>query len=275
MSVQQFQEEVNQGQRFEFGKNWRNFLSVLDDGRIHEAEAPIETMLGSVEGKDFLDVGCGSGLFSLAVCRLGARRVHSLDYDPRSVECAQELRRRYVPGSDSWTIQQGSVLDTGYLDSLGTWAIVYSWGVLHHTGNMWAALQNVSSLVCPGGVLWISIYNASRTSPLWASVKSFYNRGRWQRLAVSAVLIPYLASRATAGDLVVRHQGVIRGFREYRRRRGMSRFHDWIDWLGGFPYEVASVEQIFDFYVSRGFSLERLATAGGGKGCNQFVFRKL
>jgi hypothetical protein len=55
----------------------------------------------------------------------------------------------------------------------------------------------------------------------------------------------------------------------------MSRWHDLIDWVGGYPFEVASPEQIFDFCRERGLSLKRLKTCGGGSGCNQFVFEKL
>jgi 2-polyprenyl-6-hydroxyphenyl methylase/3-demethylubiquinone-9 3-methyltransferase len=54
----------------------------------------------------------------------------------------------------------------------------------------------------------------------------------------------------------------------------MSRVHDWFDWLGGYPFEVARPEEIFAFYQARGFSLERLKTCGGGLGCNEFVLRK-
>src|ERR1044072_2056758 len=104
--------EVAGGERFEFGKNWARFLELLDEGRIRSAEESLRTMLEveSLEGKSFLDIGSGSGLFSLAARRLGAR-VRSFDYDPRSVACARELRRRYFPDAGGWTIEEGSALD--------------------------------------------------------------------------------------------------------------------------------------------------------------------
>ena len=56
--------------------------------------------------------------------------------------------------------------------------------------------------------------------------------------------------------------------------RGMNRWRDVVDWVGGFPFEVASPERVFDFYRARGFELERLITCRGGHGCNSFVFRR-
>ena len=129
--------EIKAGGRFEFGANWSHFLALLDESRIADAEKSLCEMLGVTDLRDrrFLDIGCGSGLFSLAARRLGAQ-VHSFDFDPQSVACAQELKRRFFPEDSQWRVGQGSVLDLGYLDGLGHFDIVYSWGVLHHTGSM-------------------------------------------------------------------------------------------------------------------------------------------
>jgi 2-polyprenyl-6-hydroxyphenyl methylase/3-demethylubiquinone-9 3-methyltransferase len=148
--------------RFAFGANWRRFLDSLDDVRIREAEASLRAMLGvdHLRGRSFLDIGSGSGLFSLAAWRLGAR-VHSFDYDPQSVACTEELRRRYAPGDSRWTIARGSALDAAYLLSLGQYDVVYSWGVLHHTGRMWEALELALLQLAPDGSLFIAIYSAA------------------------------------------------------------------------------------------------------------------
>lgn len=145
-------QELDQGQRFAFGQNWSNFLRTLDDERILEAERSLKQMLEveSLRDKRFVDVGSGSGLFSLAARRLGAS-VHSFDYDPQSVACTSELKRRFFPGDPQWTVEEGSVLDDDYLASLGRFDVVYSWGVLHHTGAMWKALENVTHLCAGGG----------------------------------------------------------------------------------------------------------------------------
>lgn len=144
--------EISRGDRFAFGENWGRFLNALNDERIAKAENSLKTMLGleRLDGLNFLDVGSGSGLFSLAARRLGAHVV-SFDYDPQSVACTQELRRRFFSDDVHWVIEQGSVLDSDYLTQLGQFDVVYSWGVLHHTGAMWQALENVVPLVRGGG----------------------------------------------------------------------------------------------------------------------------
>jgi 2-polyprenyl-6-hydroxyphenyl methylase/3-demethylubiquinone-9 3-methyltransferase len=275
-------EQIAAGERFAFGENWAEFLRGLNPERIAGAEQSLRDFLevAHLEGSSFADVGCGSGLFSLAARRLGAR-VHSFDFDPASVGCARELKRRYFPDgpaqgaprAPAWTIEQGSVLDTGYLASLGQFDTVYAWGVLHHTGAMWTALENVTLLVRPGGKLYISIYNdQGGTSRRWRHVKKMYNRLprplRFLLLWPSAVCLWW---RVVLGDFV--RLRPFATFRNYRKQRGMSAWRDVVDWVGGFPFEVARPERIFDFYRQRGFTLERLRTTLS-LGCNQFVFRR-
>src|SRR5437867_10486767 len=141
----EIKQQLARGERFGFGENWRDFLSKLTEDRVVQAELSLKDKLemDSLAGKSFIDVGSGSGLFSLAARRLGAM-VHSFDYDPQSVACTWELKRRYCPEDPHWIIEEGSVLDCAYLAQLGQFDVVYSWRVLHHTGAMWEALDNVA-----------------------------------------------------------------------------------------------------------------------------------
>jgi 2-polyprenyl-3-methyl-5-hydroxy-6-metoxy-1,4-benzoquinol methylase len=266
-----FEQEVKSGERFSFGRNWRSFLSNLNEDRIKESEKSILRLLelDSLKGKRLLDVGSGSGLFSIAARRLGAT-VSSFDYDPESVACTNYLRSKFFSGDSSWQIQQGSVLDVDFLKSLGTFDVVYAWGVLHHTGNMWKALENVTPLVDTNGLLCVAIYNDQRRlTKLWRKVKTLYCSGIVGKFIVCATLLPYLFSRAVVASILKRENV----FSTYKKNRGMSIIHDWLDWLGGLPFEVAKIDDIFRYYRDRGFTLQNIVTSGG-LGCNQFVFIK-
>lgn len=261
--------------RFEFGKNWRRFLRELDDRRIKSAETSLKDVLGvdALVGKKFLDIGSGSGLFSLAARRLGAY-VHSIDIDVECVACTEELKARYFSGDEGWTVKQGSVLDDAYIESLGHFDIVYSWGVLHHTGAMWRALGNAILAVAPGGLLFISIYNdQGRVSQYWRIVKRTYNRlPRGLRFLLLWPVFARLRGPAMVRDLL---QGKpFDTWRNYADRRGMSSWPNLVDWVGGYPFEVAKPEEILDFCRYRNFVLVKLKTCGGGRGCNEFVFER-
>jgi 2-polyprenyl-6-hydroxyphenyl methylase/3-demethylubiquinone-9 3-methyltransferase len=257
--------------RFSFGKNWKSFLNSLHEERIEEAEKSILTLLqvDNLKDKSFLDIGSGSGIFSLSARRLGAT-VCSFDYDPESVECAEYLRSKYFPDDNNWKIQQGSVLDEDFLKSLGDFDIVYSWGVLHHTGNMWKAIENVTSLVKTNGILCMAIYgDQGRKTKRWWKVKKLYCSGIFGKYLTCSIFVPYFFFRAVAASIIKRENI----FSKYKKNRGMSIVHDWFDWLGGFPYEVAKVEDIFHYYKDKGFTLQNIVISPG-LGCNQFVFVK-
>lgn len=271
-------QEIEQGTRFAFGENWAKFLETLDEDRVDASQRKLSQMLGvsSLVGARFLDAGSGSGLSSLSARRLGAT-VHSFDYDPKSVACTNELKRRYFPDDPQWTVEEGSVLDRAYLQTTGFFDVVYSWGVLHHTGQMWNAIENVSAQCKPDGVLFIAIYNnMGGGSRLWTWVKRTYCR-------LPAILrIPFALAVTTPIQLWSIGVHVVQGkgnqyfnyIKTYKKQRGMSWWHDQIDWIGGYPYEDAKPEEVFLFLRDRGFSLVNMTTHGGHSGCNEFVFRK-
>jgi 2-polyprenyl-6-hydroxyphenyl methylase/3-demethylubiquinone-9 3-methyltransferase len=277
--VPEHAQEVADRERFEFGKNWQQFLSVLNNERIAESVQSLKDMLGveDLRGKTFLDLGSGSGLSSLSARRLGAY-VHSIDFDPQAVTCTNQLKHRYLPHDTNWKIEEGSVLDQTFMKSLAKFDIVYSWGVLHHTGAMWQAIDNAQLAVAEGGQLCIAIYNnQGKWSVYWTWVKKTYNRLPYS-LKIPFMLLmwaPLEIRTLLFSLLTLRPQRYIQLWSQYYKRRGMSRWYDIIDWIGGYPFEVAKPEEVLDFTRKKGFVLEYLKTCGGGHGNNQYVFRRI
>jgi 2-polyprenyl-3-methyl-5-hydroxy-6-metoxy-1,4-benzoquinol methylase len=264
---------IYQSKKFEFGKNWRQFLDHLNEDRIRLAQDSLQAMIGQdrLENKRFLDVGCGSGLFSLAAIKIGAKEVVSFDFDQDSVDCTHHIQAQFGP-FPQWTIFQGDILDLNFLTQLGKFDVVYSWGVLHHTGKMWDALENITQSVSEDGLLFISIYNDQGIiSDGWRLIKWVYNISpKPIRLLIAAIqYLLVLANRLVVGGLTGK------SFDECFKgsERGMSLWYDAVDWVGGYPFETAGVEELSDFFDIHGFELVKLKRKQGS-GCNELVFRK-
>ncbi len=251
---------------FSFGKNWISYLDTVADDEVQRAEDDIKLWLDNLDFGDgtVLDIGSGSGIHSLAFHRLGSKSVHSFDYDEHSVSATRTLWQR--AGSPSnWVVEHGSILDGDYCASLGKFDVVYSWGVLHHTGKMWEAVANAFGLVAPGGHIWISLYKKGPRYSRDLELKRKYNKSsrfgkrlmEWKRIG------RFMLSRA-------RHLQNPFAWNK-KLGRGMNVYHDVIDWLGGLPYETATEDEVLTFARKREFTLERVKASPEG-GCSVYVF---
>ncbi len=269
--------------RFEFGENWARFLSTLDDKRIDVAKQSLQALIQVDDFKHlrFLDAGSGSGLFSLAARQLGAD-VTSFDLDQNSVACTRLLKERYCPDSTAWNVLEGSLADRKFLISLGHFDVVYCWGVVHHTGDMWNCLENLLPVVKPGGRIVLAIYNdEAYVSKIWEGVKRIYQKlpeiirpiyvGGVGAVAFFKRLI--VTVMASCLRLITLKNPLVPFFNwaSETKSRGMNGWYDLVDWVGGWPFEVAKPEAVFRFMRDRGFTLQDFSTSAG-HGCNEFVF---
>lgn len=272
---------------FSFGKNWKNYVSkAVDEKSIEISKKSLLEYLPESEfrGKTFIDIGCGSGVFSLAAMLIGCKKVISFDLDVFSMEATKLLRERFygiIPKGAKWETFQGSIVEDITVASLrDSGDIVYSWGVLHHTGNMWKAIENSLKLVKDNGCFVVSIYNHASSSRFWKKVKQFYNG--------HPLLQPlFIAICAVPGSLLSMMKNKNWSL---KRKRGMHVFYDVIDWLGGYPYEFACFDDVKAFVEKRGFELIKAPTmlpceknkkaslfdiiTARNTACNEFVFRK-
>ena len=268
----------NERVRFEFGENWSAFLRLLNESRIKNAEESLKEMLGtdSLQGKSFLDIGSGSGLFSLAARNLGAN-VISFDFDEISVQCTQYLKEKFYSGDDNWQVTRASVLDSAFMDTLPWPDYVYSWGVLHHTGNLLAAMENASKKVAPGGFFYVALYRKTIFDGFWKRFKKVYSRSG----KTTQAFFRGLWSFKTRLAFFVKGKSFKKMLLEYNNNRGMDFYKDAHDWLGGYPYETISPAGCRSFFEQRGFILikQKIYTEGVSwsvsGGCNEYLFKKI
>jgi 2-polyprenyl-3-methyl-5-hydroxy-6-metoxy-1,4-benzoquinol methylase len=262
---------------FSFGHNWKNLLAKMSPERILLAKKSLTdfTKLKSFKGKVFLDFGCGSGLFSLAAVELGAKKVISVDIDDNSIYCTTKLREKHKVSNAKWQIVKGSALDKKFVNNLPKADITYSWGVLHHTGKMYEAITNVASTSKKKGLFYLAIYNDFHGIPFssrqWVSIKRTYNNsGKFRKKLIKAGYVTIILA-----GLVTHLRNPYSYIKNYAKNatRGMDFFIDVEDWLGGYPYEYATAEQIVNFCKTKGFELVNLKKTAR-EGCNEFLFVK-
>lgn len=261
---------------FEFGENWRDYAKIIDQQRIDSAVAGVKKLFPEgLEGKKFLDIGSGSGLHSLAALLLGANSVLAVDIDENSVGTTRELLEKFAVGKD-WDTRVLSVFDTSP-ESLGQFDVVYSWGALHHTGDMWRAIEMAAKLVKRGGLFALAIYSKTVLDPFWKAEKRIYSilprPAQWLACTI------YMGAFLTA-KMAIQQVNPISYVRAYSRTRGMNFSHDAHDWLGGYPYETATANEMGERISKMGFNEVRSIRQKKGLGifgsvCHEFVFRSI
>ncbi len=260
---------------FEFGENWTSYAKTIDQKRIDLAIEGIKKLFPrGLAGRTFLDIGCGSGLHSFAALSLGAASVLAIDIDENSVSTTRALLSDRAANS-KWDTKIVSIFDAS-ANELGHFDVVYSWGVLHHTGDMWRAIDCATKFVSLGGQFAIAIYSATACDNIWKAEKRYYARA--PRSIQWTIRQAYIAAFLTARTLRSWESPMAR-MRNYPKMRGMNFSHDVHDWLGGYPYETATATEIHDRVCNMGFTEERsfrLPKTLGlfGSGCHEFVFKK-
>lgn len=264
-----------QNVRFGFGRNWRRFVERnFNAERLESARKRLTAFVGrpSFEGLTFLDLGCGSGLHSYAAHTLGASRVHGFDFDPDSVEATKALQR-HAGNPTTWSVERGDVLDDAYIAKLGQWSFVYSWGVLHHTGDMWRAIRNAQRLVAKDGYFYLALYSADAdfqpSKEFWLKTKQEYNQAGPLK---KRYMVYWYVWRFGMQRELKRLPQVLKQIVTYRVKRGMNYFADVRDWLGGWPMEYAADQDVVDLLEGE-FDF-RLVNVTTGEACSEFLFER-
>jgi 2-polyprenyl-6-hydroxyphenyl methylase/3-demethylubiquinone-9 3-methyltransferase len=252
---------------FSFGRNWERFLDTLHPKALERMAAYVADWLGSdLSGQSVIDIGSGQGLTSLVAHQAGAH-VTSVDVDPASIAATSRLRDTAGQPA-SWTVRPGSVLDDGFVESLGAFDVVASWGVLHHTGDVWHAIDNAASVVRPGGRLWIALYTRTYAERRSLRTKRWYNR------SPDVLKKLWRGGYASAKRIKAALRGDFNPARRYYQERGMDWWRDIEDWLGGLPYEPVGPGEVLARLRPKGFTLERLTDALGEGGNDVYLFRR-
>lgn len=255
--------------RFAFGKNWRDFCESLQYEDYAAAKESLKRLVPDLHGKTFLDVGCGSGLFSISASALGAKKVLGFDFDQDSISASQKILEIVSQWDsdvkkDTIEFKVESILNENI--NIERHDVVYSWGVLHHTGDMYTAFERIKNLVAENGALVLAIYNKHFTSPVWKLIKYTYVKSP---SFIKKILIFLVMLIKFPIVLIIWRRN------PFKKRRGMHFYTDIVDWVGGYPYEYASADEVTEFFEARGFKLIKLIKTKGFTGCNEFVFEKV
>lgn len=261
-------DRANSDDRFEFGRNWASYSRLIDEAKIAGAIEGLARLIPpeDLKGRSFLDIGSGSGLHALAAARLGVGKIVAVDVDSNSTETTRETLSRHA-GTVTWSAETRSIFDVTP-QNCGQFDVVYSWGVLHHTGDMLRAVDCAASLVAPGGLFAFALYRRTRFDRFWVLEKRWYARASpgSQRLAQQVFTVGYRIAARLMG-------------RKATVARGMEYWHDLHDWLGGYPYESILADEVEAIMQRLGFEKVRVFARPKqlglfGSGCDEYVYRR-
>jgi len=266
---------TNIEEHFEFGKNWSVFAKNITEHLILKAEKSLLKLADSkvLENKSFLDIGCGSGLHSLAALRQGAKKVLAVDIDPVSVETTRYVLSQYHHDTN-WECKELSVFELDY-DKLSKFDIVYSWGVLHHTGDLLGAISKAVGMVDSNGLFIIAVYRKTKLCFFWKIEKKFYSKSSERiRSVIRTIYISFFQL-----GRFIQSRNFKEDVRAYNKQRGMDFYIDVNDWLGGYPYESITPWDLKSYIQGNDFKLvkEFVGQSGlriFGSGNDEFVFQR-
>lgn len=272
--------DIKEGKRFRFGNNWKDFVdNNLNEESVKHAISCTKNILDEskidLKDKTVIDIGCGSGLFSLVALELGAKFVTSFDFDPDSVICTKNLLRSRNFDEKNYKCIEGNILDVDFINNLGKYDLVYSWGVLHHTGELYQALKNATLLVENDGLIFISLYQKTIFDPLWKVEKKFFSSSSKNiQLVICKIWIILLKILYT-----LKGKSFKKIVSNYFMKRGMNFYNDLYDWLGGYPYEGIDTKDCVKFFSKLGFInillKKRSKYYAISSGCNEYIFSKV
>ena len=256
---------------FKFGENWKNFSNLIDNNRLKEAVTSLKKLTNkkSLNNLSFLDIGCGSGLSSLAAIQLNCKKIYAIDQDEQSIKTTKKVLQKSrfkkvkVEKKDLFTLNEKEKFD-----------IVYSWGVLHHTGNMLEAIKKSTKMVSKNGILILALYKKTKLCNLWKIEKYIYKSSPKVIQNFIKNLFIFLFKLA----MILKRKNFSNYINDYKTKRGMDFYHDVHDWLGGYPYESISFEEIskimdkFGYKMIRSFQVKK-QIGFFGTGCDEYVFK--